>query len=69
MINCNICSNGLTCDVCSPSYSYLNEACVSNGLSNCVSYASDYTVCLSCEAGYEVTARSCNSCTGCGLCA
>ncbi len=54
--------------MCSPSFNLVNGTCSNNGLSNCVYYAEGFTVCLACEPGYEVTAGSCNQCTGCDYC-
>ena len=40
----------------------------SNGLTNCVRYAADYSICLECQPGYYISGGSCSQCSGCILC-
>jgi hypothetical protein len=68
MNNCLICNSSSTCEMCYPSFNFLNGSCQNNGLSNCVYYTGDYSTCLSCQPNYYISGGSCNQCSGCYLC-
>ena len=68
MNNCLICNSSSTCTNCTSQFVYQNGSCQDTGLSNCVYYSDDFSICLICQPGYYNDEGSCSQCSGCDLC-